>query len=851
MDAGARVGRYAVAERLGAGAMGVVHAAHDPELDRRVAVKLMHDAAWSPRLVREAQALARLAHPNVVTVYDIGEHAGRVFIAMELVPGATLASWLAARPRSWREIVAAFLQAGRGLAAAHAAGYVHRDFKPDNVLVGEDGRARVSDFGLACLETTPPVAVPPDTPSDAITRTGVLAGTPAYMAPEQLDGAASDARADQFAFCVALFEALHGVRPFAGSTVAELRSAIERRAVQRGKRVPARVQRVLLRGLAADPAARFADMPALLAALERTRSRRGLYVLAAVALVAAVAVVAWRAAQPAAAATCTGAAAELAPSWNAARKTALRGAFAATKQPYAGDAAAAVEKTLDAYAREWVAMHDDACRATSDALDLRMQCLAERRAELAATVQLFAGADAGIVERAPRIANAMTPIATCADVAALRTGMPVPPPLRAPLAEQARTLAAIRVLDNAKRFTEARPQIETAVTRALALHFAPAEAEARFLAGSIARRDGDLPAADAHLRAAVRAAEAGRADALRADILVELVTLQTTWQHLDNARELAADATATVARLGRGPDAKLEQALGDLAHAAGKADDALAHYRAALAANRRSGDEFRTASSLGALGSLDIDMGHNADAEASFREAYEIQARLLGRAHPDVAHALGEVAESLRRQHKHDDALRALKEGLGYAERAHAQDETLALLLNAIADVTLDADRPRDALPFLDRAYELMIHGNRKRTALLNTVRLQGECALTLQRYDAALAKFIEAKQLIIEKKGEENVDIAFAEEAIASVYEHQARYKLAVTALEHSLALQQRETPDHLYLATTRFALARVLWPTGDRKRARELAEQARATWAENGDTGQASDAAAWLKSH
>jgi len=831
--------------------MGVVHAAHDPELDRRIAVKLMHDAAWSPHLLREAQALARLAHPNVVTVYDIGDHGGRVFIAMELVSGATLARWLAARPRTWREIVDVFLQAGRGLAAAHAAGYVHRDFKPDNVLVGEDGRARVSDFGLACLETSPPVAVPPDTRSDAITRTSIVAGTPAYMAPEQLDGAASDARADQFAFCVALFEALHGTRPFAGETVGELRAEIERGVVRRGKRVPARVERVVRRGLAADPRARYADMPALLAALERTRSRRVAIAAAAAVALGGIALVAWRMTAPTAA-TCRGADAEIAAIWNPTRKLSVESAFAATSQAYARDAVAAVEKALDRYAHDWATMHDDACHAKSDALDLRMQCLAERRAELAATVTLFAAADASVVERAARIASALTPVASCADVAALRAGMPVPPQLRAQLAEQARTLAAVRVLDSAKRFTEARPQVEAAVTRAVALHFPPAEAEARYLAGSVARRDGDLPAADAHLRAAVRAAEAGRADALRADALVELLAVQTTWQHLDAARQVAGDAAATVQRIGGGrAAAKLELALGDLTHDEGKADDALTHYRAALDAQRRSGDEFAVATALKALGSLYIDMGKNVDAEQAFRESHAITTRLLGRAHPDVANALAEIAESLRRQHKHDEALRVLHDALTVAETAHAHEETLVLLLDAIADVTLDADRPRDALPFLDRAYALLIHGNRKRTALLNTVRLQGECALTLERYDAALAKFTEAKQLIVEKKGEENVDIAFAEEAIASVYEHQGKYKLAVAALEHSLALQLRDTPDHLYLATTRFALARSLWPAGDRKRARELADQARATWAENGDTAQAGDAAAWLKSH
>jgi hypothetical protein len=283
-----RLGRYRLLERLGQGGMGVVYAAHDEQLDRRVAVKLLHAgrgaAAQAARLRREALALARLSHPNVVQVFEIGEVDGQAFVAMELVRGVTLRAWLAARPRAVDEILAVFVQAGRGLAAAHAAGLVHRDFKPENALVGEDGRVRVVDFGLARGDEPGPAA--PDGPLAAMTETGAVLGTPAYMAPEQRGGAVVDARADQFALCVALHEALHGERPFAGDTADAYFAAVAAGRVRppSHRRVPARVRAALLRGLRPDRDARWPDLDALLAALDRRPARRVLALALALAL---------------------------------------------------------------------------------------------------------------------------------------------------------------------------------------------------------------------------------------------------------------------------------------------------------------------------------------------------------------------------------------------------------------------------------------------------------------------------------------------------------------------------------------------------------------------------------------
>jgi len=279
LESGAKVGRYVIGERLGMGGMGVVYAARDPDLDREVAIKVLRsdlsrtDRDAARRIAREAQAMARISHPNVVNVHDVGTIGDQVFIAMERINGKTLRAWLAATPRTVAEILEMFIAAGRGLIAAHDAGIVHRDFKPDNVLVGDDGRARVTDFGLAYDRRLDE--------SDAATNssegaTRPIVGTPAYMAPEQHAGGNADPRTDQFSFAVSLYEALYGRRPFSGTTREELADAVVDGRVDPapGSRVPASLRAIVLRALATKPGDRFATMADLLRALGRDRGRR-------------------------------------------------------------------------------------------------------------------------------------------------------------------------------------------------------------------------------------------------------------------------------------------------------------------------------------------------------------------------------------------------------------------------------------------------------------------------------------------------------------------------------------------------------------------------------------------------
>jgi len=280
LTVGDRVGRYLVLSALGAGGMGVVFSAYDPQLDRKVALKLLRAGITyntkdaRARLRREAQAIAQLSHPNVVAVYDVGTtEEDDLYIAMEFVEGDTLTTWLKQYPRTWREIVDVFLQAARGLMAAHSVGLLHRDFKPDNVLVGHDGRVRVTDFGLARSVITPEEGLKHRPEVGALnvdlTATGTVLGTPRYMPPEQLTGPDIDARADQFSFCVALYEALYGTHPLPGATSVSMLEQNEKAVPPPdGSKIPAYVGRCVMRGLERERSKRYPGMATLVGDLQ-------------------------------------------------------------------------------------------------------------------------------------------------------------------------------------------------------------------------------------------------------------------------------------------------------------------------------------------------------------------------------------------------------------------------------------------------------------------------------------------------------------------------------------------------------------------------------------------------------
>jgi tRNA A-37 threonylcarbamoyl transferase component Bud32/tetratricopeptide (TPR) repeat protein len=459
---GTALGRFVVLGLVGRGAMGEVYAAYDPELDRKIAIKLLRARTGDAqdnraRLMREAKATAKISHPNVVVVYDAGTFGERVFIAMEFVEGHTLRFWLQAQERTWHEILDVFVAAGRGLAAAHDKELVHRDFKPDNVMITAQGNhVRVMDFGLARfvarvaavegplsdLDGTIELgrdqlhALPPletiTTSQGSLTATGAVLGTPAYMSPEQFSSAPADAPSDQFSFCVALYEALYGQRPFAGRTLVELSENVvagRLAAPAAHNRVPAWLRPVLLRGLNAKPEQRYPSMNALLDELAR-QSGTGRTSFA------------------------RGAAAKLAGVWEppvagqpveSPEKAAMRAAFLATGKTYAAASFAAASAVLDRYAQRWAELYVEVCEAThvrgeqsAEVLDLRMTCLNEGLADLRALCRTFAAATALVVENAVRAATALGTLERCSDIKLLRSI--VRPP------EDAQTRVAVEVL---------------------------------------------------------------------------------------------------------------------------------------------------------------------------------------------------------------------------------------------------------------------------------------------------------------------------------------------------------------------------------------------------------------------
>lgn len=678
---GTRVGRYTVLHLVGEGGMGVVFAAYDPQLDRKIALKLLRrEPSWgtsarreTDRLLREAQSMARLSHPNVATVHDVGTHGERVFIAMEYVEGSDLKRWLESNP-SRREILDVFIRAGRGLAAAHAAGLMHRDFKAENVLLGRDGRVRVVDFGLARqfsssltgeVTAAQPVLDPGtlDQEHSRITSDGILVGTPRYMAPERLRGGVGDARSDQFAFCLSLYEALYGEPPFEKRPVPHIiiEGLGEVLPAPEGTDVAAWIRQVLIRGLKADPSDRFSSMDALLEALSqdpavrrrRIANRAGAAALAVVMAAGAVLLVRQQRTQ------CRTVGDAVTKVWSDQVRDRLRRAFVATGSPVARSAWHRTDEALGRYAGAWAAMRSQACRAThvtgeqSEALlDLRMQCLDRRLEELTALLAVFRDPDPNVVRGAPKAALSLPPLDNCADAAVL-TAPVKPPPDEATTRKVGRIqlrLASARALETTGRLEQALEIAATARAAAAKIGYAPLTAEATVRLGSIEERLGRTEEAGTDLFAALVKSLAGNDQGLAVQALTNLLWVDGN----DLGRFGAADrwaqlAEATLERLGRPAPLLLEYLnnLGSVQLLEGHADEAMRTHREALALARRldGDDSYRTARSLVNIGNIQIARCRFADALDSYRRAQPIIEARLGQ-HPAAAMAWSNIGAS-------------------------------------------------------------------------------------------------------------------------------------------------------------------------------------------------------------
>ncbi len=883
---GSSLGRYVVLDRVGKGGMGVVYRAYDPELERSVAIKLMRVGKASEdrreqarsRLLREAQALAKLNHPNVIAVHDVGTFHGDVFIAMELVEGRSVARWLKEEQRSRKQILELFVAAGRGLAAAHDAGLIHRDFKPNNLIIGDDGRLRVLDFGLAkavelsgseeaeeravILESPTPI----DTTGDRLlgaplTQAGTVLGTPKYMAPEQLTGRAVDERTDQFSFCIALYEALYGERPFAGATMRDLALAVTSgkvRAAPGGRRVPAWLRRVLLRGLSPHPDDRYPSMHELLAALGRDpglRRRRVAGVVGVAALAGAALFGLFREQHRQ---VCQDARDRLAGVWDEPTKAAVRERFVKSGRPYAEDSYQEVVKLLDRYTDRWVAMHTEACVAThvrgdqsAQLLDLRMGCLDRQLHRVQALAQLFARqADAAVVDRAVEAASQLGDLEVCADDEFLTAAIqpPVDRAARARVDDLRRRLDEVSAQRAAGHYQQGRDAISKIVAEARQLVYPPVLAEALLLEGTLAEDLGDLAAAEAALDETITVAAQARDDRLAARAWNQLLWVVCHDQaRYADAPTLELGATAAVARAGgdRGLYAALLNAIAAVPYGQGKYREALGYYQRVLKLREGGAEpnQLEIAAVRDNIGLVYDKLGEYQEARRYHEQALALREQALGRDHPLVASTLNNLGINAERQGRFDDARKAYERSLAIKEKALGADHPgLAGTINNLGNVYYQKQEYDLAVPYFERAVKMKerLYGPDHPRVGLSLDNLAA--ALIAEGKHREAVPLLQRSLAISEKAlGADHPDVAYALTSLGEAYLGLGQPRAAVEPLERALRLRRAAEVQPGDLAETRSALARALWASGrDRGRARRLAHAARDGFEQAGPSGE-----------
>lgn len=851
LEKGEPIDRYVVLNRLGQGGMGDVYAAWDPVLDRKVALKLLkaeHQASGIAdelrlRLMREAQALARMSHPNVVTVHDVGMVDGQVYVAMEFVEGQTLTKWLAEKPRSWREILGVFLEAGEGLAAAHDSGVTHRDFKPDNVVISKTGRARVMDFGLAhAHENQPEKATAPltDTPTGSmrrrITLPGIMLGTPAYMSPEAMYGQQTDPRSDEFSFAIALYEALYGYRPFEGETAPAVAAEIQLgrvRAPPRKTAVPRRIFQLLQKALRTNPDERFQTLRALLLQLGRRRSSRtrrlatiGVASLATFALVLVV-VLSRREAQ-----RCAGVSTRLTGVWDEKAKHEARAAFKRSSQPWAMAGWAETERLMDAWGRRWVERRKAACEASDGRADERLGqsivCLSRRLADFDATAQLLRRADDEIVERAVSLTAALPTLTACdhaAPVVATDEGD-----------ELRKGLAGVRALIDAGKLREARERIAQVTRQASKQDAADALAEATWLSARLSAAELDFTRADQLAEDAILLAQQHQSDELAARAWVDRVGFAGASDlDLQDAERWARYARVAVNRFGapRELEASLANNEAVLRARQGRHDEALAlHQRALSLREAVFGPESPLAArSHGNLGITLRSMGRSAEAIGEFKRALAIEEQVLAPLHPAVADTLNNLANALHAEGTQSAAaIEALERSLRIREQAYGTESPkVAQSLSNLGAVLLDADKPQQALEALRKALAIKERaaGPRALTVAVTLTNLA-----TAQRrtgaLDAAIASDTRALEIRKAALGPASPELTRNLTGLGATRLLEGNLSAARGHLEQALALAAASSIER---GDAALLLAKALGAT-QRARAVELIDDALASW-------------------
>lgn len=868
-----KIGRFLVLAGIGSGSMGVVYAAYDPELDRKVAVKLLHptlsqsprEATARARLVREAQAMARLSHPNVASIYDVGTVEGQVFIAMEYIEGKTLKEWLRQRPqtRKWPQVLDAFVQAGRGLAAAHRAGITHRDFKPENALIDEDGRVRVLDFGLARTEMPSTVDLEENellrsadiTRSDfgslKLTRAGNLTGTPAYMSPEQLMRKPADARSDQFSFCVGLYEGLFGKRPFRGKTLASLKKNVLSGQIPdppANVRVPNWIVRVLTRGLKVQPRARYPSMDALLDDLDRDTGRARRRLILAVTAVASLVVggygtrVAFGGDHEQA--TCTSGQEKMQGIWDAQRRHDLQQHMSGSGVSFAEETWVHLAPRIDAYSRSWVTQHDEACAAThvhqtqsEHLLDLRMTCLHDHLDELRTLADVLAEPTPAIVEHAVEAVGTLPPLRDCADTYKLlaeRTA--APEAIASAVAAKRDALRQIRTQMHTGQYAEAMAQLVPLSHEVADLEFGPLRAATQLLMGRLQMHAGHDRDALRALEDAYYLAEASADDLTRARASVRLVQINRRLAAFDLAHRWEKHAQALIERSGEQTGALMIDLLnlqGSLALAEGLPEQAQQLHNRALELNIAAygEDDPRLAGALGGIARAYRDRGDYPRALEYSNRVIDLRERSLGPNHPEVALALNSRGGVHYLQLNLNDAEADIRRALALSEQALGRDHPgLSHILNSLGALEEDLGHDEAAMQHYRRALQLidkhlgsehprasMVHNN---LATLLMVLEQPQQAR--EHYERSLA--IDRSVF-----GDRHPNLGYAYQNLGDVDVAEGRPEAAVEHYRKALELWQQTFGDnHPLLAHPLTSLGEQALERQEYARAKELFERA-----------------------
>jgi serine/threonine protein kinase len=850
------IGRYVVLDSVGMGGMGLVCAAYDPKLNRKIALKLLRNAsdeeaslAGRNRLFREAQALAQLSHPNVVTVHDVDVFEGQVYIAMEFVEGTTLREWLRERPRTWKEIVQKFILAGRGLVAAHKADIVHRDFKPSNVLIGKDGEVRVADFGVAKERERPQrdaereqleferkrhtaaAGVSETTSEDALieeiqsnisidlTVAGRMVGTPAYMAPEQHMGLHVGPYTDQYAFCVTLYEALYGRLPFEGidrrdqlAKMAEGKVPLPPKDGEvRG--VPHWVFKLLVRGLRPHPSERWPSMEALLAALDRDPIKRirraavlgaGLLGIGAGAFWLAYLLI------PADEQNhCPALAADIGKYWNPERRAQIEQVFLASETPYASDSFRRVAQTLDGWAGTWAESRVDVCEATrvgeqsAELLDVRMYCLERRANEFDAMVNLFIEADAAVVERSVSAAHDIGDPSVCVTVR--DTGEIAVRQLdraaREQISEMNADLDRAFALRSAEKYGESLPLQARVVARAREVPHLHTLARALYELAESQFETGDSKGGEASLREAIELSAKLGDPAREAESWTRLIFyLGSEQQRFREGHAWALAASSALVRAGGSPELAVrhEGTMGSLELAESHFDQAIEHYGRALELARKTFGEDHP-STIRMMMNYGISLArvkrHEAQAEAVLLEAVTRSKDVYGPLHPWLATVYVNLGSLYFVAENHDKAEAAYRDALHIRERVGGPDaQNLAGPLQMLAKLVLKRKGYAEALVDLERVLAIQIKVKGERSREVSGVLLDIATAQQgLERFDDARASFDRVATIYAEIYPDGHLHAGGLEKRRCALYIEMQLWGDAVQACERALAIGER----------------------------------------------------------